>query len=149
LSGVLDWGETYAYLGMDDPVYNRRLLWCWIYEDDNAYGATAKGWAGSLGLPRWLTVNTVSGVTDPVSRVTEKGYWEATEKPDGTFTIRVSSLCTLANTRLSDKFPFQILGNFDIHQRKSSSISTSSLRQATKQHTRQRHLITRLLPLLI
>jgi len=74
MSGVLDWGETYAYLGMKDPVYQRRLMWLWTYEDDNAYGATAKGWQGSLGLPRVLTVKTIRGVTDSAERATEKGY---------------------------------------------------------------------------
>src|SRR5438045_5858869 len=64
MSGVLDWGETYAFLGIPDPVCERRLLWCWIYEDDNGYGALAKGWQGSLGLPRVLSVKTIEGVTD-------------------------------------------------------------------------------------
>lgn len=89
MSGVLDWGETYAYLGVVDPVYDRRLLWCWIYEDNNSYGALAKGWQGSLGLPRELSVNTLEGVTDSANRATEKGYWDAKQESDGTYTIRV------------------------------------------------------------
>lgn len=88
MSGVLDWGETYAYLGVVDPTCdNRHLIWYWIYEDDNGYGMTAKGWQGSLGLPRVLTVNYLEGVTD--SSATEKGYWDSTQASDGTYTIRV------------------------------------------------------------
>jgi beta-fructofuranosidase len=89
MSGVLDWGETYAYLGVDDPTCGRRLLWNWIYEDDNGYGMTVKGWQGSLGLVRVLSVNTIKGVTDSVAKATEKGYWDAQAESDGTFTIRV------------------------------------------------------------
>lgn len=91
MSGVLDWGETYAYLGIRDPVKQRHLLWNWIYEDDNGYGMLAKGWQGSLGLPRVLSVKTISGVTDSKDRATEKGYWDAVEQSDGTFIIRVRS----------------------------------------------------------
>jgi beta-fructofuranosidase len=94
MSGVLDWGETYAYLGIQDPVNNRHLLWDWIYEDDNGYGMLAKGWQGSLGLPRVLSVKTVKGVTDSKARATEKGSWDAKEESDGTFTIRVVSRMT-------------------------------------------------------
>jgi len=94
MSGVLDWGETYAYLGIQDPVQCRRLQWNWIYEDDNGYGMLAKGWQGSLGLPRVLSVNTISGVTDSRDRATERGYWDAVEQSDGTFTIRVLAFNT-------------------------------------------------------
>jgi len=89
MSGVLDWGETYAYLGVDDPTCGRKLLWNWIYEDDNGYGMTAKGWQGSLGLVRVLSVKTIKGVTDSAEKATEKGYWDAKAESDGTFTIRV------------------------------------------------------------
>jgi hypothetical protein len=57
---------------------------------------TAKGWQGSLGLPRVLTVNYLEGVTD--SSATEKGYWDSTQASDGTYTIKVlpqSSYLTL------------------------------------------------------
>ena len=87
MSGVLDWGESYAYLGIADPVSKRHLLWCWIYEDDNA--PHAKGWRGSLALPRVLSVNIVKGVTDSGDRATEKGYWDAKQESDGTYTVRV------------------------------------------------------------
>jgi hypothetical protein len=67
------------------------LLWNWIYEDDNGYGMLAKGWQGSLGLPRVLSVKTISGVTDSRDRAAQKGNWDAVEQSDGTFTIRVLS----------------------------------------------------------
>src|SRR5204863_8163485 len=98
MSGVLDWGETYSYLGVEDPVGRRRLIWGWIYEDDNEYGAIAKGWKGSLGLPRVLSVNLIRGVTDPGDKVMEKGYWDFSEEPDGKYTIRVRHCTYLMNS---------------------------------------------------
>jgi beta-fructofuranosidase len=89
MSGVLDWGEAYAYLGVEDPLGKRRLIWGWIYEDDNGYGAFAKGWQGSLGLPRVLSVKVIHGVTDPEYKVMEKGYWDSFKGSDGKHTIRV------------------------------------------------------------
>jgi beta-fructofuranosidase len=89
MSGVLDWGEAYAYLGVEDPVRKRRLIWGWTYEDDNGYGTFAKGWQGSLGLPRVLSVEVIHGVTDPEKKVLEKGHWDSFKDTDGTYTIRV------------------------------------------------------------
>ena len=112
MSGVLDWGETYAYLGVDDPTCGRRLLWNWIYEDDNGYGMTAKGWQGSLGLVRVLSVKTIKGVTDSADRATEKGYWDSKAESDGTFTIRVHPSLIATNRRLWVRIQFQSLLNF-------------------------------------
>jgi beta-fructofuranosidase len=53
--GLLDHGHYYAMKSMLDEK-GRRILWGWVTEarDDNALRAA--GWAGSMGLPRVLTV---------------------------------------------------------------------------------------------
>ena len=117
MSGVLDWGETYAYLGVDDPTCGRKLLWNWIYEDDNGYGMGAKGWQGSLGLVRVLSVKTIKGVTDSADRATEKGYWDSKPESDGTYTIRVLILFGQSNGRLWDNSPFPNSPNFEDRRR--------------------------------
>ena len=125
MSGVLDWGKTYAFLGIPDPVCERRLLWCWVYEDDNGYGALAKGWQGSLGLPRVLSVKIIEGVTDTAGKVNEKAYWDAKQASDGTYTIRVIPSDMTSDNRRWDNNPFQ------------SSQNSVKLQPITRSHLRK------------
>ena len=134
MSGVLDWGTTYAYLGVEDPVGKRRLIWGWIYEDDNEYGAAAKGWQGSLGLPRVLSVNLIREVTDSREKVMEKGYWDFSEEGDGKYTIRVCHCIYFSLTcgRLLDKPPYRNFPAFEVLQITSYCRRGHSVQKGTK-----------------
>lgn len=83
--GVIDWGEVYAINTFKDAK-NRRILWAWTYEDDNAYGMLARGWQGSLVLPRVMTVQTITDVVGTESDLKQNSSWVA--NPTGsTWTI--------------------------------------------------------------
>jgi beta-fructofuranosidase len=53
--GLLDHGNYYAMKSMLDE-QGRRILWGWVTETRTDEQLRAAGWAGSMGLPRVLTV---------------------------------------------------------------------------------------------
>ncbi len=55
--GVVDWGAYYAAKSMSDADENR-ILWGWIPETRPEAEHNAAGWAGVMGLPRVLSLNT-------------------------------------------------------------------------------------------
>ncbi len=54
-SGLLDHGSYYAMKSMEDAK-GRRILWGWVEETRAPQECLAAGWAGSMGLPRVLTL---------------------------------------------------------------------------------------------
>jgi beta-fructofuranosidase len=55
--GMLDQGYYYAMKGMVDEK-GRRILWGWVQESRSANECLAAGWAGSMALPRVLTLGS-------------------------------------------------------------------------------------------
>src|ERR1700676_1439633 len=55
--GVVDWGAYYAAKSMFDAKGNR-ILWGWITETRPDADLIAAGWAGSMSLPRVLSLNS-------------------------------------------------------------------------------------------
>jgi beta-fructofuranosidase len=59
--GLLDHGSYYAMKSMVDEK-GRRLLWGWAQETRSAEECKAAGWAGSMALPRVLTLGADNGL---------------------------------------------------------------------------------------
>lgn len=57
MGGIVDHGCFYAANTFFDPVQKRRVLWGWLPEEDLPMSnCAAKGWNGSLALPRELFI---------------------------------------------------------------------------------------------
>ena len=78
MAGVLDCGEVHAANSFLDKE-NERVLLLWTCEDDNQCSMKARGWQGSLVLPRHLSVCTLENVTAHEEDVTSPGDWIATK----------------------------------------------------------------------
>lgn len=99
-AGVVDWGETYAFMSFPAPRKggkdlknqpSRQILFGWTYEDDNGYGVLAKGWQGAFTLPRDMFVKQWT-VRD--SRADEKGSWGVVGRSSSANTATLETLGT-------------------------------------------------------
>ncbi|KEY67026.1 hypothetical protein S7711_04708 [Stachybotrys chartarum IBT 7711] len=93
MGGIVDHGSFYAANTFFDPVQKRRVLWGWLPEEDLPMGyCTAKGWNGSLALPRELFVQRLEGVVGALhSALDDIGSIRA-EKSSETGTFAVETL---------------------------------------------------------
>ncbi|KAM0550750.1 hypothetical protein ACHAPJ_008815 [Fusarium lateritium] len=82
--GYLDNGPYYAANSFWDPLGNRRIVHGWIPEEDiTADAARAKGWNGSLGIPREV------------------------------FLLRIPNVRATCGSELSDVYPFECITELD------------------------------------
>lgn len=100
MDGILDHGCFYAGNSFFDPVTHRRVLWGWLPEEDVPLEhCTAKGWNGSLALPRELFVQRVTGVVGSLrSPLSDIGSVSAIEDAadTGAFTVETLGIRPLA-----------------------------------------------------
>lgn len=55
--GILDHGVAYAPNSFEDPSTGKRIVWCWLVEEDVPIECCEdKGWTGCLSIPRELFV---------------------------------------------------------------------------------------------
>lgn len=87
--GYLDNGPYYAANSFWDPVSNRRIVHGWIPEEDiTADAAKAKGWNGSLAIPREIFLLRIPNVRGTCRSELSKIYpFERLAEPDGSTTV--------------------------------------------------------------
>lgn len=108
MDGILDHGCFYAANSFFDPVMDRRVLWGWLPEEDVPLEhCTAKGWNGSLALPRELFIQRMTGVVGSIeSELSTIGSIKATKETDSdTFlveTLGIRPLPELASLRSAE-----------------------------------------------
>ena len=92
MSGVGDWGTTYAQLSFNDTKNDRRIIWGWVPESINQEEAgllKAQGWQGTMILPRHLFVQVMRNVVNTMNgNLTSPSSWTATEDGDGSYTVK-------------------------------------------------------------
>jgi beta-fructofuranosidase len=92
-SGVLDWGIFYAANSFWDPIYNQRIIFGWILEEDlSDEMREAQGWSGCISLPRTLSMQAIQGVDRSCKGVLEKvpGF---TYCDDDDGNLKVTTIC--------------------------------------------------------
>lgn len=87
--GFLDNGPYYAANSFWDPVGNRRIVHGWIPEEDiSADAAKAKGWNGSLAIPREIFLLRIPNVRGTCHSELSKIYpFECLAEADGSTTV--------------------------------------------------------------
>ena len=85
-SGVLDWGESYAWNSFYDAPHDRRLIFGWIPEDLNVL--QPQGWAGAITLPRELFVQVYHDLANTDDVLSQNGSWTAAQEADGRWTMK-------------------------------------------------------------
>ncbi|KAL7412178.1 glycosyl hydrolase [Mrakia frigida] len=89
-SGVLDWGQSYAFVAFpvkgDSP---RSVVIGWTYEDDASLAlATQQGYQGAFTLFRDLYLKTIPNVdASRVPDLYEKAAWAVKNETDGSITV--------------------------------------------------------------
>ena len=85
-SGVLDWGDSYAWNSFYDTPHDRRLIFGWIPEDLTV--VQPQGWAGAITLPRELFVQVYRNLTNTDGVLSQNGSWTAVQEADGRWTLK-------------------------------------------------------------
>ncbi|KAH7085267.1 glycosyl hydrolase [Paraphoma chrysanthemicola] len=87
--GILDHGSYYAANSFHDPRTDTRVVHGWIPEEDcTSNYARAKGWNGSLGLPREVFLLSIPNVVKALhTPVIDISTVEAKKNDDGTWNI--------------------------------------------------------------
>jgi beta-fructofuranosidase len=110
MAGVLDYGEVYAVNTFPNKD-GKRVLLAWTYEDDGGYGMTARGWQGSLLLPRHLSVDNIDNVVTDSSddEMTPPSDHVATKNDSGTWkvkTLGIQPIPALEKLRTGAEYSF-------------------------------------------
>lgn len=87
--GILDHGSYYAANSFHDPRSGKRIVHGWIPEEDcTSEFATAKGWNGSLALPREVFLLSIPGASRALrTPLSELAYVEAKRNDNGLYDI--------------------------------------------------------------
>lgn len=87
--GYFDHGPYYAANSFHDPVSDRRIVYGWIPEEDiSLEAAKAKGWNGSLAIPREMFLLTIRNVEGSMrSDLSDIFPFEIKRESDGSVTI--------------------------------------------------------------
>ncbi|KAH9929740.1 glycosyl hydrolase [Fomitopsis serialis] len=91
-SGVIDWGESYAWNSFYDELHDRRIAFGWIPEDLDTSVLPPQGWAGATSLPRELYVQVFRDLADTKGVLSQPGSWTAIQNPKGSWTMTTLSM---------------------------------------------------------
>ncbi|OJD11866.1 hypothetical protein AJ78_07453 [Emergomyces pasteurianus Ep9510] len=102
--GILDHGVFYAANSFYDPVTEQRILWGWIPEEDVTLDyCRAKGWNGSLALPREVFLLVIPNVTralaTPLSEITSVAQHRESDGSLSLHTLGIRPLAALNSLR--------------------------------------------------
>lgn len=88
MSGVADWGDTYALNSFYDPKQDRRIVYGWVREAHKNYGQRAFGYNGQISLPREIYVQVYKNVVDIHEPINQLGPWILISNGNGTYTCK-------------------------------------------------------------
>ncbi|CAF1405794.1 unnamed protein product [Adineta ricciae] len=104
-SGVMDWGDAYAFNSFYDPVYDRRIFYGWVRESHRSYGERAFGYNGQITLPREVFIQVISNVVHINESL--NASWTLTSNQDETFTFKtlgIRPIDEIVNLRKTNEF---------------------------------------------
>ncbi|TFY64491.1 hypothetical protein EVJ58_g2592 [Rhodofomes roseus] len=78
-SGVIDWGQSYAWNSFYDKPHDRRIGFGWIPEDLGAPALRPQGWVGATTLPRELYVQVYQNLANTNGILSQHGSWTAVQ----------------------------------------------------------------------
>lgn len=126
--GILDHGSYYAANSFHDPRLGKRIVHGWIPEEDCTTDfANAKGWNGSLALPREVFLLSIRNVVTALhTRVSELSFAEAKENERGSWdllTLGVKPLEELKSLRERSKHVAKLENVLIVAEQRSTALA--------------------------